>query len=61
MTPKFIPVLEMCIDNGVGLGYSRAFKHNDNPTEDSIKENITRAILEELDQWFDMDENNEPS
>lgn len=61
MTPKFFPVLEMCIDNGVSLGYNRAFKHNDNPSEDTIKQNITRAILEELDQWFDMYENNEPS
>ena len=60
MTPKIFPLLEMCIDNGVRLGYSRAFKHNDTPTEVAIKENIFRAIIEELDQWFDMHENNKP-
>ena len=61
MTPKIFPVLEMCIDNGVSLGYSRAFKHNDTPTEVSIKANIYRAIIEELDQWFDMHEDNKSS
>ena len=61
MTPKIFPILEMCIENGVSLGYSRAFKHNDTPTEKTIKENIFRAIIEELDQWFDISENNKPS
>jgi len=61
MTPKFLPVFEMCIENGVGLGYNRAFKHNDTPTEDTIKEHIYRAIMEEMDQWFNMYESDNPS
>ena len=54
MTPKFIPVLEMCIDNGVGLGYSRAFKHNDNPSEEEITDQIKQSIMNELYEWFDF-------
>ena len=55
MKPKFLPVLEMCIENGLTYGYRRAFKHNDNPTEEQITEQIRQSIMHELYEWFDME------
>ena len=52
MKPKILPVLEMCIENGLTIGYRRAFKHNDNPTEEQIFGNIREAIVNELYEWF---------
>lgn len=56
MKPKIYPVLEMCLENGITLGYNRAFKHNDHPTEDAIKESIHKAILNEIYEWFDFED-----
>ena len=56
MKPKIYPVLDMCLENGITLGYNRAFKHNDHPTEDAIKESIHRAILNEIYEWFDFED-----
>ena len=55
MKPKFLPVLEMCIENGLTYGYRRAFKHNDNPTEEQITHSIRESIMHELYEWFDME------
>lgn len=60
MKPKMYFVLEMCITAGVNLGYNRAYKHNDHPTEETIKECINEAIINEIHEWFDFeDEGNE--
>lgn len=59
MKPKFNMVLEQCLETGLKLGYRRAFKHSDNPGEDTIVSKQYDAILEELYQWFDMENENE--
>ena len=56
MKPKFLPVLEMCIENGLTLGYRRAFKHTDDPTEEQITQAIKDAIMLELYEWFDFND-----
>lgn len=56
MKPKFPPVLEMCIENGLKLGYQRAFKHNDNPSDEEVHEAILQAVMNEIYEWFDFDE-----
>lgn len=55
MKPKFYRVLEMAIDSGVSLGLHRAYKHDDNPSEDTIREHISREVLNELHEWFNID------
>jgi hypothetical protein len=55
MKPKFYPVLEMCIENGVSLGLRRAFKHDDNPSEEAIQAAVVTAVMNEIYDWFDMD------
>ena len=54
MKPKLLPVLEMCIENGLTHGYRRAFKYNDNPTEEQITDQIKQSIMNELYEWFDF-------
>ena len=56
MKPKTLPVLEMCIETGTTVGWNRAFKHNDNPSEDVIRQAIASAIMHELYEWFDFEE-----
>lgn len=57
MKPKFDAILDMCIDNGLRRGYNRAFKHNDNPSEETIIENQRNAIMDEIHEWFDIESN----
>ena len=57
MKPKFIPLLEQCIETGISLGYNRAFKHNDSPTKEEIEQEIHRAVMNEIYEWFDFPEN----
>ena len=56
MKPKILPVLEMCIENGLAYGYRRAFKYTDDPTEEQITQAIKDAIMHELYEWFDMED-----
>jgi hypothetical protein len=45
----------MCIENGLTIGYRRAFKHTDNPTEEQITNQIRESIMNELYEWFDFE------
>jgi hypothetical protein len=54
LKPKTLPVLEQCVECGVELGFRRAFKHNDNPTEAQIKAAVTSALMDEFYEWFDF-------
>jgi hypothetical protein len=56
MKPKILPVLEMCIETGTTVGWNKAFKHNDNPSEEIIRQAIASAIMHELYEWFDFKE-----
>lgn len=53
LIPKTYPALSDAIEEGLRIGYRRAFKHNETPSEeavlDSIHENIMVAILERFD------------
>ena len=53
MKPKFRSVLELAIEEGVRIGYNRAFKHNPEPHTDSIVDCIVTEIFNSLDTWFD--------
>jgi hypothetical protein len=59
MKPKTLVLLEFCIATGIKLGYTRAFKHTDTPSEDAIQDSIYTAITNEIHQWFDFPELNQ--
>lgn len=56
MQPKFQALLDMCIENGLRLGYTRAFKHTDEPDENIIIGKQFDAIRDEIYEWFDFPE-----
>lgn len=58
MKPKFLPVLEMCIENGLQRGFNRAYKHNDSPTEEQIRNQCLEYVMEEIYEWFDTGDTN---
>lgn len=51
--PKFNAVLEMCLENGIRRGYQRAFKHSDNPDQETIFARQLDCIWEEIQEWFE--------
>jgi len=57
MKPKTRVILEMAIEQGVRRGYRRAFKHVDNPSEDSIIQHIEETVMGEIYEYFTFDEN----
>ena len=56
MTPKFRVILDQAISEGVKIGYMRAFKHNENPSEEIICETIEDCVMGSLYEYFDFPE-----
>jgi len=56
MKPKILPVLEMCIENGLARGIRRAYKHTDEPSEEHMLDVMEKAIMEEISEWFEFEE-----
>lgn len=54
MTPKFYPLLQQCIEDGVARGYAHAHKHDDDPGSDAVRLAIYDAIMFEIHEWFDF-------
>lgn len=55
LRPRLDRILDLCIENGIELGWNRAHKHTDNPPADTIKAEIAQAIWTELDEYFDFE------
>ena len=55
MTPKFMAVLEMCLENGIKRGLARAYKHTDEPSQQDIENALMLEITNEIYEWFDTD------
>ena len=55
MKAKSDCVLEMCIDEGIKLGWNRAHKYSDEPTEQDIQHHIKSAIWGEIFEWFEFE------
>ena len=49
-------VLERCVETGIRLGLNRARKHQEAPTEVELVQAILRAIMEEVEEWFEFDQ-----
>jgi hypothetical protein len=48
-------LLERCIEDGIMMGMSRAYKHTDTPDDQKIKESIHEAVMQEIGEWFFFD------
>ena len=56
MKPKFRVILEQALEEGIRRGYMRAFKHNEDPSEDIICETIEDCVMGSLYEYFDFPE-----
>ena len=54
MKPNTYVILQRAVEEGALLGYRRAFKHVENPTEDAIVEAITDSIMLTVSEVFDF-------
>jgi hypothetical protein len=48
-------LLEQCILDGVVIGHTRAYKHDDAPTKSDINMSIVQEVMNEIDGWFEFD------
>lgn len=56
VTLKVYPIIEDAVSGGVRLGWNRAHKHTDTPSEDAIWDAIESAVMGNLSdviQWND--------
>jgi hypothetical protein len=55
MKPNYYLIISDCVEKGTALGYNRAFKHDPNPNEFFIKEQINDAIMQLISEYFVFD------
>ncbi len=58
MKPKFRVILEQAIEEGTRRGYMRAFKHNEEPTEEVICDTIEDCVMSQIYEYFTFDDEN---
>jgi hypothetical protein len=56
MRVKEYTVLVDCVERGVTLGWNRAYKHSDTPTTSYVHEQIANAVLLEISEYFNFDD-----
>lgn len=56
MKPNTFRIIQEAVENGVALGYNRAYKHSDAPSEEVMKQQIYEAVMNEICEWFVFDE-----
>ena len=56
MKVKLYGIIERAIEEGIELGYRRAFKHTDDPSEEQIVESISRAVMFNIDEVMSFDD-----
>lgn len=54
---KTYSLIERAVEDGIRYGYKRAHKHTDDPHEEDLKQTILEAIMQELSEIINFDEN----
>jgi len=49
-------VLRRAVEEGVAYGWRRAHKHADSPDEETIKDEIITAVLNEVCEYFNFED-----
>ena len=52
MKPNTYVILERAVEEGARLGYRRAFKHVENPSEEAIVEAIVDGVMLSVSEVF---------
>jgi len=58
MKAKEYNLITQCVETGVMLGWNRAHKHDATPDPEAIRDAIELAVLNEICEWFDFEEEN---
>lgn len=53
---KIFAVLSRAVEEGIGYGWNRAHKYTDTPSPEAVREAIYRAVLDEIDDYFEFDD-----
>lgn len=48
-------VLEEAVDEGVNWGFVKAYKHNQSPSEEQVREAVKAAVMASVGEWFTFD------
>jgi len=56
LKPKTYRILSEAIENGVKYGYHRSHKHTDDPDPEQVKDTIITCVMNEIFEWFDIDD-----
>jgi hypothetical protein len=54
MKPKIYPALLEAVESGVRYGYRRAYKHDDNPSDEAVIGVITDSVMAEMFERFEI-------
>ena len=49
-------VMEACVENGIALGWNRAHKHTDEPSEELLREKMYISVMEMVCEAFNFDD-----
>ena len=55
LVPKAWEVVSRAVEEGVGFGLNRAFKHVDNPSRELIAEAVEREVMNALSEVVKFD------
>jgi hypothetical protein len=56
MKAKTYQLIQECVENGVQLGFNRAHKHTDTPSDDELQNKIIDSVMLEICEWFSFNE-----
>jgi hypothetical protein len=56
MKAKTYQLIQECVENGVQLGFNRAHKHTDTPSDDELQNKIIDSVMMEICEWFSFNE-----
>lgn len=59
MKAREYPLMLDCIERGVSLGLQRSRKHTDTPSDELIRATIQEAVMNEICEYWDFDEQTE--
>jgi hypothetical protein len=52
MKPNTYRIITDCIETGIDVGWLRAHKHTDTPSDEQIKDAIYQAVMSEIAEYF---------
>jgi len=56
MKAKTYALVEKCVEEGIRRGFSKAYKHDLDPSQLVIETSIHDCVMLELTEWFTFDE-----